>query len=406
MPRTPSAGAARPASLDAVLAYAWTAGEFTAADVMDAVGVTRSTAIEATASLVGLGLLAELPNARDAGEYRMGRPARRFALRPAAGILLGIDAGKAHLIVAVTDLTGTRLHTERRDLGDADGTPAARRRALREAIDVALRAAGADRDQVVALCAGVPAPVDRDGVSPRHPSGFWERMNPDLIGFFGAWAPFVRVDNDASLAAVAEGAVGAAVGCHDYIALLAGDRLGAGVVVDGRLLRGAHGGVGEMVAFDHVRGVEDASGLGHRARAWALELIERGEVAASGPLGTTSPSEIDGRLVLELAAAGDPDALRVSERVGETLARIVSVLGSMFDPRRVVVSGAISAGVGMVVDTARAALPGDMDLPAPEVVVSTLGAEVVVEGAVAGAVDLARRRSLDLWLSRQTEEDR
>ncbi|HKT57731.1 MAG TPA: ROK family protein [Microbacterium sp.] len=401
MPRNPSDGAARAASLDAVLDYAWTAGDFTAADVMDAVGVTRSTAIEATAALVGLGLLDELPNARDAGDYRMGRPARRFAFRPGAGILLGIDAGRTHLTVAVTDLAGTRLHTERRDLSDADDTRADRRRVIVRTIGSALRKAGVGRERVVALCAGVPAPVDRQGVSPRHPSGFWERMNPDLTELLAAWAPFVRVENDASLAAVAEGAMGAAVGCRDYVALLAGDRLGAGVVVDGHLLRGRHGGVGEMLAFDHVHDVEGASGLGHRAREWALDLIERGDLAADSPLRTTAPAEVDGRLVLELAAAGDPDALRIAARVGATLARVVSVLGSMFDPQRVIVSGAISAGIGMIVDTAREALPADMHLPAPEMVVSQLGDEVVVDGAIAGAMDLARRNTLDLWLARQ-----
>lgn len=106
------------------------------------------------------------------------------------------------------------------------------------------------------------------------------------------------------------------------------------------------------------------------------------------------------RRVLELAAAGDADARRLAERAGGVLARIVSVLGSMFDPQRVIVSGAVSAGVADVVADARAALPTDLDLPAPELVASHLGADVVVIGAVAAASDIARSGALEVTSGR------
>ena len=86
-------------------------------------------------------------------------------------------------------------------------------------------------------------------------------MNPGLIAA-SPWPPLVRVENDAYLAAVAEGAIGRRRGCDDFVVLLAGERLGAGVVVDGRILRGAHGGVAEMVAFDRVSGVGGRLGTG------------------------------------------------------------------------------------------------------------------------------------------------
>lgn len=224
-------------------------------------------------------------------------------------------------------------------------------------------------------------------------------MNPGLRDAF-AWAPLVRVENDASLAAVAEGTHGAAVGSRNYVALLAGERLGAGVVVDGRVLHGAHGGVGEMVAFDLVEGVGAAYGLGARAAEWAADAVARGEVAPGGPLAAVAAAELDGRRVLELAAHGDPDALRVVERVGAMLARVVSVLGSMFDPERIVVSGAVSAGVQQVVEAARAALPPGLHLPAPALEISPLGADVVVTGAIAEAGTAARARALDVWGAR------
>jgi len=99
------------ASVGAVLEYAWTAGEFTATDVMASAAITRSTAIEALATLVGADILVELPNARAAGAYRAGRPARRFTLSPDLGVVAGIDAGDTHLAVTIADLLDTTLIT-------------------------------------------------------------------------------------------------------------------------------------------------------------------------------------------------------------------------------------------------------------------------------------------------------
>lgn len=388
----------RPPSLDGVLAHAWTSDEFTATDAMEATGLTRSTTIDAMEALARLGLLRELPNARQAGDYRKGRPARRFALRHDAAVLVGVDAGHIHVTVTVTDLRSQPLATHRTTLElDRDDAPT-RRRLILAAVDDALDAAGRAREDVLSICVGVPAPVSARGASPRHPTGFWERMNPGLAEALD-WAPIARIDNDASLAAVAEGTVGSAIGCRDYIALLAGGRLGAGVVVDGRVLRGAHGGVGEMVAFDHVTGVGSADGLGARAASWAAEAVAGGEIDAGSPLAAIPPDQLDGRAVLELAARGDEDARRIADRVGALLARITSVLGSMFDPERIVVSGAISDGVDEVVAAARRWLPTDLDLPAPHLVVSRLGADVVVAGAVAAAAAGAREKGLDVWIA-------
>ncbi|MGC5170300.1 ROK family protein [Micromonospora sp. DT81.3] len=386
----------RRASLDAVLAYAWDIGVFTASEAMSAVGLTRSTTIAVLDELAELGLLRELPNARAGGQYQKGRPARRFELRADAAVVVGIDAGRLHITTSVADLRGAELARHHVELDEGRDAPDERRAAAERAVDAALDAAARPREDVLAICIGVPAPVDREGKSPPHRAGFWLRMNPDFAELFGAWVPIVRVENDASLAAVAEGSVGAAVGCRDYVTLLAGERLGAGVVVDGTLLRGAHGGVGEMVAFDHVIGVEGAWGLGYRAAQWAREAAAAGELSPGSPLARLDPAELDGRAVLLAARAGDPDAQRIVDRVSAMLGVVAGMFGSLFDPRRVVVSGAISEGAAEVVAAASVSLPGELDLPAPELVASQLGGDVVCIGAVAAALEVARAGVLDL----------
>lgn len=388
----PALGGGR-ASLGRVLDFAWAAGVFTATDALSATSLTRSTTIEAIDTLVAAGVLRELPNARDAGEYRAGRPARRFELPADLGAVAGIDAGDAHLSITIADLAGRTVLHSRVDLDPAHSIPQ-RQAAILGELEAVTARAGAGPGSLLALCAGVAAPVARDGTSPPHPQGFWERTNAGLVELLAGQAMVVEVKNDAQLAATAEGTLGDAVGCRDYIALLAGERLGAGVVVDGHLLHGRHGGVGEMFAFDHVRGVDSAFGLGHVIEQRARELVAAGDAAPGGGLAALPPARIDARRVLDLAAAGDPDALHVARLAGESLARIAGVLGSMFDPERIIVCGAIAEGVEPVLDAARAALGPQSHLPAPDLIRSRLGADIVTRGAVSHALASARRGAL------------
>ena len=391
------------ASVDGVLNFAWDAGIFTATDAMDASSLTRSTAIEAIDTLIAAGVLRELPNARVAGEYRAGRPARRFELQPDAGVVVALDAGDTHLTAAVADLAGATL-VRRQIAVSPTQTVDERRAAIVDHVAATLADADIPRERVLALCAGVAAPVTMRGASPPHPEGFWERTNPGLIDALTEWADVVEVKNDAQLAAAAEGTEGGAVGSRDYVALLAGERLGAGVVIDGHLLHGAHGGVGEMFAFDFIRDVDSAFGLGPSLERHAREAIA---AAASDPdaapragLAALEPSAVQGRDVLELAAAGDPMAVQVTEAIGHVLARIVGVLGNMFDPERVIVCGAIADGIQPVLDAAQKTLAAQIHLPAPTLLRSTLGGDVVIRGALARARESARTVALPRRVAR------
>ena len=384
------AASPRQANLAAVARFAWDAAAFTASEAMAAVGLTRSTTIDVIDDLVERGIVRELPNARAAGDYRKGRPARRFELRADAAAIVGVDAGRAHITVIVADLRGQDIVRTHVNVDVAHDSAAERREAIAAAIDDALESGALDRSDVVAVCIGVPAPVDSEGMSPPHPDDFWRRMNPGLGGVTSRWAPIVHVENDASLAAVAEGAWGAAVGCRDYVSLLAGERLGAGVVVDGRLLRGAHGGAGEMVFLDDIPAVGGAWGLGFRAAEWARDAIASGDLAPDSGLLSLQPGQLDARAVLSLAREGDADAQRIVERLGVALATIVGIFGSLFDVSLVVVSGAVAEGVDLVLDAARARTSAHLDLPAPRLAASPLGSDVVAIGAVARARDAAR----------------
>lgn len=423
----------RRANRQALLQHALGAEAFTAADAMAATGLTRATVLGVCAELEQAGWLEEAPAERDGAAPR-GRPARRFSLRAQAGILLAVDAGQHTLAAHAADLRGRELAAERLVLEDAPlvgedleaGAAAAERRleALRALLDRVSARAGArgpvdaaraegSHDAAGAVDApaaadgrgtagaprlltvvGVPAPVDAEGRSPSGDAGYWPAMNPGLVD---ALDGPVLVENDANLAALAERAHLACSGADaDHLAaLLMGERFGAGLVVDGRLLRGADGGAGEMRFLETVLGdPRGADGVAALARRWALEALEAGETSAA--LSALPAAELGAKDVFAAARDGDALAGAVLERIGDRLARIAMILSSLIAVDTVVVAGAIAEAIDPVLEHAREALPRIGTPPLPQLRASSLGRDVVVRGALELALTRLREEPLAL----------
>ena len=147
----------------------------------------------------------------------------------------------------------------------------------------------------------------------------------------------VRVDNDANCAALAEARIGAARGARVSLTLTLGTGIGCGIVVDGRVMRGAHGGAGEIghlpLGSGALRcrcGVErcvepeaSASGLVEAARAAGLEVA-------------------DGAAVFAAAARGDAVATQLVDRMADRLGALISIAVDLLDPNIVVVGGGVA----------------------------------------------------------------
>lgn len=388
-----------------VLEYAWSVPAFTASDAMTATGLTRSTVIGVCDGLVASGWLEELGDARAIGDYRKGRPARRYSLHEAAGAVIGVDAGYDRMSATVADLRGRVLgraesgipsrspHSIGR-LADADGRRALAQRLVNEAIESAM----IDPARVLAVTVGVPAPVDAAGASPDYDTGFWRLMNPDLGRLFHGLAPIVTVENDANLVAIAErsSVCGRGRGLDSYVALLVGEGFGAGLMIDRRLVRGRRGGAGEMRFLDHVSEVGSADGLALCARRWATEAIESGRLPERSPLALVDPAALREADVTLAAEAGDPVAAEIIERLAARLAQICLVLGDLLDVDRIIVAGSAVDTMPTVIRRAGEILDDSVDPASPELVPSALGPTAVRTGAIEHALGLVRERVLDL----------
>ncbi|GAA4174153.1 ROK family protein [Gryllotalpicola koreensis] len=365
---------------------------FDASEVIAATGLTRSTALGVCAELTTRGWLVEVEDARAAGTYSKGRPARRYRLRVDAALVAALDAGEHHVVALVTDLSGA---VRGRAEGRFGAQTAGRRLAvIRKTLDAAI--ADADGGLPIVTVVGIPAPVDASGASPDG-DGFWRLMNPQLAKRLDGYGRIV-VENDANLAVLAEQSrLGGEA--ESFAVLLSGERFGAGIMVDGHLLRGRHGGAGELRLLNLVDAVGSADGLGQLAREWGREAARSGKVKPKSPLAATAPEQLTAEDVLSAASENDPVATRIVERLGERLAQIAEILVSLLDVERVVVAGAIAAAAGPIIASAQRNLAENFYPPLPIVAASELGGDVVVLGAVQRALDEVRTDPLSLQIA-------
>jgi predicted NBD/HSP70 family sugar kinase len=389
-----SASVQRRSNAQAVLELIWDAGDpVTGSDLMTLTGLTRTTVHDVCDDLRGRGWVVEIDADRPATGSRKGRPARRYRFNERLGVVVGVDAGQHRIHVWVCDLNGREVARQAAPVGRGD-----RLGVIGCAIDDALTAAGVGADRVLGVAVGVPAPVDGAGHTDGSGTPFWARMNSGikerLETPFGAGR--VLVDNDANLAALAEGWRGASRTAASYVALLSGERLGAGVVDNGHILRGRAGGAGEMRYLDLVESVGSAKGMTRLAREWAREAALDGDIAPGAPLSEYDMDNLDAEDVFRAAEHGDPVAERIVRQLGDRFTRIIATLAIIHDPEVIVIAGRIAPTCGPVIAHVTAGLRGYVDPPHPRIAASELGDDVVSIGAVKRALDHVRRTALDL----------
>lgn len=148
----------------------------------------------------------------------------------------------------------------------------------------------------------------------------------------------VFADNDANLAAYGEAMAGAARGSRVSVTITVGTGVGCGIVADGRVLRGAWGGAGEI----------SHAGLGSTGPACACGVTGCLEPLSGGEGITLRAREAGlaaegARDVFAAAAAGDPAAARLVETMTDALGRQVALVVQVVNPEVVVVGGGVAA---------------------------------------------------------------
>jgi predicted NBD/HSP70 family sugar kinase len=347
---------------------------------------------------VGLGLA----NLERAGLVRLaghragerGPAAVLYEVNPGAGYVLALDVGREYVRGALADLAGNARARARRGVHSAGGHG---RVAQLAALATELSAqAGVPPGDLTEVVVGSPGVYDarRDVLSLAAGLPGWEHVGV-LSELRRALGPEMVVENDVNLATLAERDLGHGRGVPTFAFVSVGTGIGMGLVLDGRLHKGAHGAAGE-IGFLPI----DGDSPGDRADDWA-DARRRGRLeAAASAAGVVRAarraglvSRLSARQVFEAAAAGDEVGASIVAHEANLVARAVAAVTLVADPDLVVLGGGIGGAPGFaeaVAEELALLVPA-----APPLRVSAMGAEATVDGGLRLGIDLAWRRLLD-----------
>ena len=235
--------------------------------------------------------------------------------------LLGIDIGGTKCAVVLGSRRGDEVRIDART---AFPTPSTWRAALDRLIaEGRVLLAGRQPEAVGIACGGPLDAVDGLVLSPPNLPG-WDRV-PVAAEFADAFGCPARLENDADAGALAEWRWGAGRGCTDLAFLTCGTGLGAGLVLGGRLHRGASGLAGEI---GHCR-ISDHGPIGYgkagSAEGWA----------SGGGLDRAAHPRWSG--AAEVFASDEPEARALVDGFARGLGRTVAVLSDLLDVQAVVI---------------------------------------------------------------------
>jgi predicted NBD/HSP70 family sugar kinase len=302
-------------------------------DLARLTGLSRTTVGSLVAELQQQALVVEqeVEGERQTGR---GRPPVLLRLDASAGVAVGIHFDHDEVRVALADLSSTVLGEARHEI-DVDHSAT-------DSIDLAVRMlfelqerVGVDAAQIVGAGVALPGPLDRRSgkigsalILPGWAGLNAERQLAQRLGLH------VDVDNDANLGALAEASFGAGRGLRDVVYVMLGPGIGAGLVLDGRVHRGAAGLAGEL---GHVQVRPDGAvcRCGNRG---CLETVA-GETALAELLRPHFGPDVTTRTLLDLVAAHDLAATRVVNDAGLEIGRVLAGLCNALNPEAIIVGG-------------------------------------------------------------------
>jgi glucokinase len=212
----------------------------------------------------------------------------------------------------------------------------------------------------------------------------------------------VQVDNDATCAAWGERELGAAKGSDDAVVVTFGTGIGGGLVLDGRLSRGAHGFAGEV---GHMkvdpdgppcpcggRGCWERYASGSALARYGREAGEGGRATRVVELAGGDFHDVRGEHVGAAAREGDPEALEIMNKFAWWVAQGLANLADIFDPDTIVIGGGMLESVDLFLGRTRQVFPqlllAGADRPPVDIVPAQLGERAGAIGAALVAREL------------------
>ncbi|MBM7581522.1 glucokinase [Caldicoprobacter guelmensis] len=267
------------------------------------------------------------------------------------GYLLGIDIGGTKCAVVLGDENG-RIYKRYAFPTREQGGPYGVIEKIIQTADTILDELSVSIDDVrsVGISCGGPLDTKRGLIlSPPNLPGWDEIPIVDILK--DRFKKDVFLENDANACAVAEWKFGAGRGCNNMIFLTFGTGLGAGLIINGRLYRGASDMAGEV---GHIRLAPDGpvgygkagsfegfcsgGGIVQLARHEIISRLRRGEKVAFCPTEEKA-NTITAADVGLAAFQGDPVAIHILQTSGRYLGMGLAILIDILNPERIILGG-------------------------------------------------------------------
>ncbi|MCX5726200.1 MAG: ROK family protein [Candidatus Saganbacteria bacterium] len=289
--------------------------------------------------------------------------------------IIGVDLGGTKIYTAIADLKGKILKEVEVQTGAKKGKNAVISNICRS-VDMALKAEQATLSEIKSIGIGSPGTVNfKEGIvyDPPNLPGWKKVPLKDILK--RKFKTEILVDNDANVAALAELKFGAGRGAKNFIYVTISTGIGGGIIIDGKLYRGAQGAAGEVghmtiLANGPKCGCE---GLGH------LEALASG--IAIEKISGLNPIDLE-----KTIKDGNKEAKKVLNGVIDHLGIGLANLVNIFNPELVVIGGGISnMGELLFLPLRKAVKKYSMPFPGKtvKIVKAKLGKRIGVIGAIA-----------------------
>ena len=352
-------------------------GPISRAEIARTTAMQRSTVSDIIDALIIDGTIEEIGK----GESTGGRCPQLLRLHAGWAAAIGIDISPTRTSVATADIAGHIL-----DLTEFP-TDADFEKTISRTIDCAVEFARKSRDRIEGIGVSMPGLVDPErGTALYIPYFNWRNLNvAERIS--AATGLRVSIDNDANAAALAELWFGQPEvrAARDFILVFVHEGLGAGIVFDRQVYRGAGGAAGE---FGHMI-------IGRQApTACSCGSFDCWEAFASGGAAVARYIQLTGRnnnlsrlsfrQLIDRAITGEVPAQKALLETARNLSIGISNLIVGLSPEMIVIGGPITRAWPLVAEVFRETVESSVrrGLPLASIVASTLGESTTLMGAL------------------------
>ena len=278
-----------------------------------------------------------------------GRRPVLVELNPQAGCIIGIGMNVAEVICIVTDMANKVLFKLKKPRPLESGDKLVGH--LMEITDEAIKNSNLDRSKIKGIGVGIPGIVDKERHTVHWPRGLFSgdiSVSVSVIDMFEKRFNIpTLVDNDANAAVFGEKWLILEPNIRNLIYMFSG--LGCGIMIDGKIYRGANGCAGELLFssdVDYIAWIKQS----HDTNVWEIDLgltLEARKIVKNNPNSLIAkmikgdPNKVDFFTVVKAVKERDPLIMEIIDRAAQDLGRKISFLVNLLNPEIVVIGGGI-----------------------------------------------------------------